>query len=346
MARPHMDETMDFLTSIVGEEVRSIDEDFGNGYVRLAVSEAQRRQAQHDIRNVESVVIELLRNARDAQARTVYVATAVRGTCRTLVVLDDGVGIEPSMWERIFEPRVTSKLESLQVDEWGVHGRGMALYSVRANALSAQVAKSIREQGSSINVEIDTSYLEERADQSTWPTLICGDDNEKVRGPHNIIRTIVEFVLEHPDVDVFYGSIPAIAATIHHSDEHEWIGSALSRADEAIELQEVAKDVGLVISERTAYRIISKQIAPVQSINIQLHDTYEERQDVVGITEADLDRDARGLKMSPDDLDAFRLDLEKAFDKLGEKYYLDLVDRVEVRQSGETIRARFNFDKQ
>ena len=61
-------------------------------------------------------------------------ATGREGDLRTLVVVDDGIGVPTHLQDRIFEPRVTSKLDTMVTDTWGVHGRGMALFSVRSNA--------------------------------------------------------------------------------------------------------------------------------------------------------------------------------------------------------------------
>ena len=52
--------------------------------MRLRVAEAERRQAKHDIRCIEDVVIEMLRNARDAGARHIYVASSREGDTRTI----------------------------------------------------------------------------------------------------------------------------------------------------------------------------------------------------------------------------------------------------------------------
>lgn len=102
-------ELVDFISAAGQERSLRVEEDLGGGYVRLRVSEAERRQARHDIRCVEDAVIELLRNARDAGARHVYLATSKDGDVRTLVVLDDGRGIPKGLRERIFDARVTSK---------------------------------------------------------------------------------------------------------------------------------------------------------------------------------------------------------------------------------------------
>ncbi len=37
---------------------------------------------------------------------------------KTLAFLDDGDGIPIEMHERVFEPRVTSKLETMVMDKW------------------------------------------------------------------------------------------------------------------------------------------------------------------------------------------------------------------------------------
>ena len=127
-----------FVEATCGNGALRVEENLGAGYVRLRVAEAERRQAKHDIRCIEDVVIEMLRNARDAGARHIYVASSREGDTRTIVMLDDGSGIPANMHDRIFEARVTSKLESVHVDRWGVHGRGMALFSVRENVESAR----------------------------------------------------------------------------------------------------------------------------------------------------------------------------------------------------------------
>src|SRR5512133_2156879 len=94
------DELLNFVSSVSGETYLKVEETLGDGYVRLRVSEAERRQAKHDIRSVEDVVVELLRNSRDAHARRVFLATGREGDLRTLTFLDDGVGVPVHMHER------------------------------------------------------------------------------------------------------------------------------------------------------------------------------------------------------------------------------------------------------
>ena len=85
-------ELISFIASMSGEGNLRVEENLGEGYVRLRVSEAERRQAKHDIQHVEDIVIEMLRNARDAGADKVYLATTKEDGVRTLVFLDNGSG--------------------------------------------------------------------------------------------------------------------------------------------------------------------------------------------------------------------------------------------------------------
>ena len=108
-------ELISFIASMSGEGNLRVEENLGEGYVRLRVSEAERRQAKHDIQHVEDIVIEMLRNARDAGADKVFLATTKEDGVRTLVFLDNGSGVPQDMQEQIFDARVTSKLESMKM---------------------------------------------------------------------------------------------------------------------------------------------------------------------------------------------------------------------------------------
>ena len=153
------DALRDFITQVSGDRYLRVEEDLGSGFVRLNSAEAERRQAKHDIRCVEDIVIEMLRNARDAGANAIFVATSREGDVRQLTVLDNGSGVPDHMRERIFEPRVTSKLETMVMDTWGVHGRGMALYSVRENVEDARVLSSAPGKGTAIKIVADATQI-------------------------------------------------------------------------------------------------------------------------------------------------------------------------------------------
>ena len=349
---------LDFVSQVSGDSYVKVEENLGDGYVRLRISEAERRQAKHDIRSVEDVVIELLRNSRDAHAHRIFVANAREGDSRSLTVIDDGVGVPSHMHDAIFEPRVTSKLETMVTDRWGVHGRGMALFSVRSNVSDARVAASDAHKGMSLAILTDTERLGERADQSTWPTLSIGEDGKPAvsTGPHNIVRRVVEFAIEHPELEVFLGTPTEVAATLHAVARAELDSARLLFCDDpaqlpvwqrlavcadAAEVVGVAGAIGLGISERTAHRILGSELPvldPVLHIVSPVTEAPEERR-------PDIYRDRRGLRVHHTDLSAFRRELENAFDTLGERYYLHLKGEPRVTVGRDTITVRFDVEK-
>jgi len=340
-----------FIAATVGEHALRVEESFGQGFVRLLVSEAERRQAKHDIRCVEDAVIELLRNSRDAGARNVFLATTREGDVRSLVCLDDGAGIPSHMIDRVFEARVTSKLDSMHMDQWGVHGRGMALYSIRANSLSANVICSEPGLGTSLHASFDCDKLPERSDQSTWPQTKRDDSGKLVvaRGPHNIIRTVVEFALDsRPTLRVYLGSHAEILSTLYHmgiDDVLDEIDTPLilrpAFAQDARELVGHASDLGLTVSERTAYRILNGEIEPLKPVHILARGTAN-----VGKHAVDLETDRRGLKISVSDLEDFTSSLIRSFNVLGDRYYITLASNPRVRIAGNEINVTFSIQKE
>jgi hypothetical protein len=350
-----------FVSSMGGDRALRVEENLGEGYVRLRVAEAERRQAKHDIRCVEDVVIEMLRNSRDAGARNIYVATAREGDLRTITMLDDGSGIPQDMQEHVFEARVTSKLESVHMDRWGVHGRGMALYSVKENAVSAGVVSSAPGKGSSIRIVTDATSLAEKADQSTWPTTGENDDGEFtcVRGPHNIVRTCCEFALEERGTcEVYLGSPAEIAATARARAPQSVDGAdllfidsldelpvleRLRAAADASELLRVAKSLGLEMSERTAHRIVSGQIRPLRSAVSKL--THKADANGGRPRDVDLARDRRQLKPSKDDILEFSRLMERDFAFMAERYYLELAHDPKVKVGKGKITVTFDVSQ-
>ena len=354
------DHLIDFVAAVSGESYLKVEEDLGEGFVRLRISEAERRQAKHDIRSIEDVVVELLRNARDAQARRIFVASHRAGDVRALTVIDDGVGIPETLQERVFEPRVTSKLETMVMDRWGVHGRGMALFSVRSNVSSANVAASGLDRGTSLAVLADTTKLPERTDQSTWPAIERDEDGElrATRGPHNIARRVVEFALEHRDVDVYLGTPTEVCATLYSTSRDAMDSADLlfvddisvlpvwrrpSASSDAAELIEVSEQLAVGVSERTAHRVLAGEIQPLEPVLVQLLAEDEpETADVL----PDIYRDRRGLRIHHADLALFRRELTAAFDELAEKYYIHLTGEPKITVGRNDIRVRFDVDKE
>jgi len=354
------EDLMSFVSAVSGDAFLKVEENLGDGYVRLKVSEAERRQAKHDIRGAEDIIVELLRNARDAHAQRIFVASAREGDSRTMTVIDDVVGVPEPMVNRIFEPRVTSKLETMVMDSWGVHGRGMALFSIRSNVTEARVVSTAPHKGTSLTVLSDTNKLAERADQSSWPVVEREEDGHLrvARGPHNIARRVVEFAVEHPGLDVFFGSPVEILSTLvmlarFELDEADLlfcedidrlaVWQRPGASADAAELTAAATAIGLPISERTAHRILGGEIAPIRSVLAVVSGTPDKGGEVAA---PDIYRDRRGLKIHHSDLSAFRTDLEQAFDALAERYYIHLRCEPKITVGRDEIRVRFEVDKE
>jgi hypothetical protein len=349
----------DFISQVSGNQYLKVEEDLGDGFVRLRTAEAERRQAKHDIRCVEDIVIEMLRNARDAGANSIFVATTREGNTRKITMLDNGDGIPENLHEKIFEPRVTSKLNSMVMDTWGVHGRGMALYSIRENVKSVQVMTSDPGKGSSFLVIVDLYELPEKADQSTAPELVRDIDGSKKigRGPHNVIRQVLEFSIENPKIDVYLGSPAEILSTLAQTgkrsiDEHKLLFCDDLRelpvclrpaaCADAVELTRTAASLGLDVSERTAHRVMAGTIKPLKPAIARIVPRKELPAEDKPI---DLMKDRRGLHISDDDLESFKRSLESAFDVIGDRYFISLAGKPRVTVSGDTIRVRFDIEK-
>ena len=316
-----------------------IEHDFGGGFVRLRTSEAERRQAAQDIRCSEDIVIELLRNARDAHASNIYVALAREGSVRSITVIDDGQGIPSSMHEHVFEPRVTSKLDSSHMDKWGLHGRGMALYSVAQNASSSYVAASDTSLGTSIVVKTNLDKIGERSDQSTFPTFELSEGSKvKVRGPRNMLRCTCEFALEErKSCSVFIGAVSEIAATLYaygkatlsaierafcNDVDSLPISKRLATTADPASFAALSSSLGLPISERTARRILDGEIDQLDPIlnSISIDRPKASKTQTIA---SGRKRSRDKVKISSDDARAFSESVKEAYSSLAEKYYLD-----------------------
>jgi anti-sigma regulatory factor (Ser/Thr protein kinase) len=266
-------EVIDFISNITDTARLRVEEQLAYGFVRLKVAEAERRQAHHDIRSVEDIVTELVRNSRDAGAKNVIVASQKeRGRYRRITVLDDGCGIPRDMHQVVFEPRVTSKKDDFEKDRYGVHGRGMALFSIRSAAADARIAWSDPGLGTSITLTADTEAVSERTDQATLPRVeLSGEALSVGVGTHNVPRILIEMSIDC-GTTFYLGSFSEALATARElgatggRDGGETIWSNVARSEDAKQLVAKSTEIGLPVSDRNAYRVLSSQIEPLSPI--------------------------------------------------------------------------------
>ena len=348
-----------FVERVCGESRLRVEADLGDGFVRLRSAEAERRQAAHDIRSTEDIVIEMLRNARDAQAGNVFLAVTRDDRTRRIVMVDDGDGIPPAMHERIFEPRVTSKHDTMRMDKWGVHGRGMALYSIAVNATEARVVTSDAGKGSAFLVETDLDSLGEKANQSSFPSFERSESGSvAVRGPKNILRTVCEFAIEsRATCSVYLGSATDVAATLYAfglssvtaaerafctDPEQLAVCRRLSVCADPASFATQAAALGLELSERSARRIMDGEIAPLAPILSRIRIEGDERPEAARPAPRATKHsrfDARGLRIDDADLEEFSRRVGEAFAELARAYYLEPDVAPEVRVSKDGVRV-------
>lgn len=350
------DSLTDFIETVSGTSHLRVEQDFGDGFVRLQTSEAERRQAAQDIRCTEDIVIELLRNSRDAHASNIFLAVHKEGDTRSIVVVDDGCGIPPSMHGLVFEPRVTSKLDTSHMDSWGMHGRGMALYSISVNASEAEVVDSDSDMGCAIKVLTNLNNLSERTDQSSFPSFELADSGKvNVRGPRNILRTTCEFAIDSRSAcRVYIGSPAEICATLYAYGTATLptidrlfckdpttipLAKRLATSADPATFASLADAIGLSISERTARRILDGEIDDVDPILERITINGAEPRERAGNKQRKAPVDGRGLKLQREDVDALSSATKDCFAEIADKYYLehDVQPKITVRRDRLTI---------
>ncbi len=223
--------------------------DLGSGFARLTGSEGARRNPSA-LRFVEDALFELVRNARDAGATRVFVASTLRRRrYRVLTVVDDGAGIPESYGSLIFDPGVTSRHLEPVPDPTDPsvrpHGAGLSLYHLANAAIDARLVST--SSPTVFKAIFDTHTLPERALQS---------DSRTSRS--NLLATLQPFAT--PDLSLYLGSQAEILATL--IDNHIIQSPGTGR-----ELEEAASRLGLDVSLRTAQRVWRGEIEPASAVS-------------------------------------------------------------------------------
>jgi hypothetical protein len=229
--------------------------DLGAGFARLTGVEGARRGPSR-ISYVEDALLELLRNAREARATSIYVASTLKHKrYRTLTVIDDGHGIPETHRDLILEPGVTTRhLDPVTFPEdqpAAPHGAGLSLYQIRTRSLDTRVLSA--SNPTSIQTTFDTRTLPERALQSsTRPS------NTNLRAT---LLSFADSTNRHgKTLAAYYGSPARILATL--------LDNRIIQPKEGIEaLREVAGKLGLELSARSVRRVLRGEVRPEEAVS-------------------------------------------------------------------------------
>lgn len=343
---------LNFVANLTGDQYLKVEEDLGQGFVRLNVSEAERRQARHDIQSMEDIVLEMLRNSRDAGASKIFIAsTKEDNLIRKVTIIDDAEGIPTEFHKHIFDPRVTSKLENVITDRYGIHGRGMALFSIKQVSDEVELVFSAPGRGSVFRIQTSTGLLNERKDQSTYPTIKHKSGVPIIiRGPHNIIRTVLEFNLDHQDLEIYLGSPSEILATMYRlctvdSDNGEAnknqdfkIWRCVKSIKSAAILADIAeRKLGLKISVRNAQRILSNRVSilktTLDSLNSQEEHKEPERKKIDLLKPEPIAK-----RISQEDLSSLAKFIGDGFMAIGAKYFVEVSEYPDIQAEQDCLK--------
>jgi len=362
-----------FLSELKIKDSLNIEEDLGNGYVRLKISEAERRQALQDIKCVEDIIIEMLRNSRDAGSKKIFIGTKkIEDKKRKIYFIDDGEGIPPKLQNIIFESRVTSKLENGIKDSYGFHGRGMALFSIKLNVDEIKIFFSDKYKGTSFYINIDLKKITEKKDQSVIPYIIKTDEGFNIiGGVNNIIKTIMEFQVQNSGIDFYYGTPTQILATmrdipikdIKYPKFEKWnelkdyinlnkvkVTEIPKLTDNYNLMEKISKEIfNMDISQRGIQRIIYNEIRALEPLKIDIHKSIKKPD---FNQKRDVEEDNRNMNKSLILYDENKLAgrfkdeeirciikiLEEKIKELGDKYFITISKDIEYKKSNNIIK--------
>jgi len=227
--------------------------DLGAGFARLIGVEGARRSPSR-IAYVEDALLELARNARDAGAAHIYVASTLKERrFRTLTVLDDGHGIPESHRDLILEPGVTTRHLNpvIEPGDPSTHGAGLSLYQIKNHSIETRVLST--SSPTSIQATFDTNTLPERTLQSsTRPSK----SNLRATLERFTVTTNAQSLKLHS----YYGPPGRILATLLH---HRIIQTNRDSAG----LREAAFGLGLGTSVRSVQRILRGEVRPLEGLS-------------------------------------------------------------------------------
>ncbi|MBA2442124.1 MAG: ATP-binding protein [Rubrobacter sp.] len=313
--------------------------ELGHGFARLSGREGVRRVPPR-ITCVEDALFELLRNARDAGARNVYVASTLRRRrYRILTVIDDGEGIPASYTDRVFEPGVTTRhlRPALSHADEPPHGAGLSLYHLKELSESAEFLSA--SNPTSVRAAFDTSKLPETSLQSgTRPSR------------SNIPATLDALALLQNSPTIYHATPSRILSTLLKNHIIPPV-SNVNRPDadkpgSASRVREEAKRLGLQVSGRTVQRVLRGSVDPAMPVEVRGSSENGEGSWSSSRRERESARDLPELVLNQEELAA----VDQIIQQAAHSRYLEashVMEGTQVSQPGRLfIEVELNFPEE
>ena len=159
------------------------------------------------------------------------------------------------------------------------------------------------------------------------------DGSDVLEGIAFVGETLGPFFLQDPKTGEAGAAFQALAALDVDAAAAEW-----PFADEA-------EALGLVISERSARRILDGEIAPVEPLINRVRIEGEADARPAARPAKAPAGDARGLRIAPEDLESFSRRVACAFSDLARDYYLESAVKPDVRVGKDGVHIRIPVEK-
>jgi len=260
----------------------------------------------------------------------------------------------------------------------------MALFSIKLNVEEISLIHSNEGIGSSFYLKIDLEKIPEKKDQSVFPEIVELDgDVSIIGGLNNIPRNLVEFKLQNPGINLFYGTPSQIILTMRNNAKSNKKFEELPKFTDYSEIEKYLKHeedlkitlfpcltnnynilsqicrkfFNMDISDRTIQRIIYEEFEPLKCINFDyLIHSKQKKNDVDKCDDSSKNikyesipkiyEDQKFSSRFKDEEIRYIMDvLIEKINKEGQKHLIKVKDNYVVKQNNNNIQINIELEE-